>query len=464
MSTFLALYCTLLSAVVAEPTGAAMPRLQPVVESQEDVYDFQSADNGAGPTWCHGSTCLVRIRNDVFASGIEKLEHQKPLNNCRWMLFKRNQNRWELQCKDAEGRTREPSPIVGFQDGRLFLSVNPTLTKPGTYAGPARPQILQFNASDPKTPVQTILPKWNGTPQFTEHSYRSFAADGVNNELILFQNIGYTHSEWAFRDAHGKWTANGKLPWPWGDQYDKPQPIRVCYPTVMLQHRAVHFCGVSDIMEPYLKWREFKHKLTGRHWDYDFRRLFYTWSDDITTGKFHKWVEIASRDKTAGNIFPCDLWIGPDGRVHVLWTERALDVRLRKEFFPDARQSNALNYAILRDGKILSKRALVLADEGGARLIASAARFQVAPGNRLLVFYYVSGTDSDGKTVSENRILELSKDGAPGESVRVPLERPFTSFFTATVRGGSPPSKTVELLGLRSGSQNTISYAKVRMW
>ncbi len=312
--------------------------------------------------------------------------------------------------------------------------------------------------------MQTILPKWDGTPPFTEHSYRSFAADGVNNELILFQNIGYTHSEWAFRDARGTWSANGKLDWPWGDQVDKRQPIRVCYPTVMLKHRAVHFCGVSDIMEPNLKWRAYKKQLTGRHWDYDFRRLFYTWNDDVTKGTFHKWVEIASRDKTGGHIFPCDLWVGPDGRVHVLWTERALDIRLRKDFFPDARQTNALNYAILRDGKILSKRSLVSASEGGSRLIASAARFQVAPNNRLLVFYYLSGNDSKGASVSENRVLELASDGSPGDSVRVPLKRPFTSFFTATVRGGSPPSETVDLLGLQKGSQNTISYARVRLW
>ena len=30
---------------------------------------------------------------------------------------------------DADGRTREPSPLVAFADGRLFLSVNPTLGK-----------------------------------------------------------------------------------------------------------------------------------------------------------------------------------------------------------------------------------------------------------------------------------------------------------------------------------------------
>ena len=118
---------------------------------------------------------------------------------------------------------------------------------------------------------------WDGSPAFTEHSYRSFAADGSAGELILLQNIGYTHAEWAFCDRSGKWTAQGKLVWPYGHEYDEPQPIRICYLNVALQDRAVFVCGVSDIVEPYRKWREYKRQLTGREWDYDFRRLFFTW-------------------------------------------------------------------------------------------------------------------------------------------------------------------------------------------
>ena len=91
----------------------------------------------------------------------------------------------------------------------------------------------------------------------------------------------YTHAEWAFRGGDGQWAAKGRLVWPWGGEYDKPQPIRVCYPNVAIRGRQVHFCGVSDIGEPYSKWRDYKRKLTGREWDYDFRRLFYTWTDDI---------------------------------------------------------------------------------------------------------------------------------------------------------------------------------------
>jgi len=457
MRTFSIASVCLLFAVVAMPSGAA-----PVVEIEEDLYSYSPADNGAGPMWCHGSTCLVRIDEAILASGLETIADAKPLNNCRWMLFARPEKGWEKVCVDESGRTREPCPLVGFPDGRLFLSSNPTLDT-NAYSGPARPEVLQFDASDPRAPARTLLPAWQGQPKFTEHSYRSFAADGPNHELILLQNVGYTHAEWSFLDREGRWSARGQLKWPWGAEYGKPQPIRVCYPNVALKDRAVHFCGVSDIVEPNETWRAFKKELTGREWDYDFRRLFYTWTPDVTSKPFRPWVEIASREKTCGWGTPGDLWVAPDGDVHLLWTERALDERLREKFFPEARQSHTLNYAVVRDGQVQSCRTLLAAEEGKSNERPGRGRFHVTPDHRLFVFFYVSGSDAGGKSVSENRLLEIGPDASVGPAGRVPLQRPFTEFFTATVRAGSPPSRTLELLGTRQGSGNTISYARIRI-
>lgn len=450
---------------VLAAASAAPPPAPPeaVVEIEEDVYRYEPADNGAGPMWCRGSTCVARVGEDVFVSGLETLKGARPLNNCRWTLLRRGPERWELQQADPTGRTREPCPLVAFPDGRVLMSVNPTLTDAQAHAGPARPEILEWAARDTKAAPKTIAPEWDAAPAFTEHSYRSFAADGPGGGLILFQNIGYTHAEWTYRDAAGRWAAKGKLVWPWGAEYDKPQPVRVCYPTVALRGRAVFFSGVSDIVEPYAKWREPKRKLTGREWDYDFRRLFYTWADDVTTGTFHPWVEIASRDKTCGWITPCDLWVGPDGAVHLLWTERAIDARLRAEFFPGEKQREALEYAVVRGGKVVLRRTLLAAEEGGPREVPGLARFQTTPEGRLLVFHYVSGTDAAGQRVSENRILEVGPDGEPSPATRVPLKHPLRSFFTATVRAGNAPSKTLDILGERADGRDTISYARIRI-
>ncbi len=446
--------------VDARPVAASPCR--PVVEAEEELYTYESANNGAGPMWCHGSTCLVRIGKDVFASGLDTLKDVKPLNNCRWSLYKRDQHGWQLQYQDS-GRTREPAPMAGFPDGHLFLSANPTLTELNVYSGPARPEILQFAARDPKTGMQSLLPVWQDTPKFTEHSYRSFAADGPHQELILFQNIDYTHAEWAFRDRHGRWAAQGRLPWPNSTDYPNPGPIRVCYPNVMLKNRGVYFCGVSDIIEPYPEWRAFKKQLTGQEWDYDFRRLFFTWTPDITREKFRNWIEIASSDKTCGWVTPGDLWVAPDGAAHIVWMQRAIDERLRDKFFPRAQQSHSLNYAIVRDGQVVFRRALLQVEEGAAGEIAGTARFQPTPDHHLYLVMYVSGTDSAGKPVSENRVTEILPGGDMGPQVRIPFAKPFTSYFTASVRGGSPPSDTVELLGPQAGTGTSMSYGRVRL-
>jgi len=461
------------------------PPLRPVVEIEEDAYGYEPAQNGANPMWCYGSTCLVRIGDDVFASGLETLPDAKPLNNVRWTLWKRGADGWELQQADPKDRTREPCPLAGCADGRLFLSTNPTLsTDPDARAGPARPEILQLSAADPKSAFRTLQPAWEGKPSFTEHSYRSLAADGPRGEVILFQNVAYSHSEWAFLGRDGKW-ATGKLVWPERADpkfapYDSTQ-ARVNYPNVLLHDRAVHFCGASA----FNKWERVQDnpELMGRKWSNRWRRLYYTWTPDVTSGEFRPWMEIASCHKTGGWLFPGDMCQDRDGRVHLLWMEYPIGKELRDQYFPDIPRITSLKYAVVADGKVVLRRTLVEGGEGRSGITPDSARFHLTPDERLLVFYYVQGTDPAGKTVRENRLLEIFPGGEVGEPVVVPMKHPlggFLAFFTATVRGGSPPSDVLDLLGNRAhtpgeprtGSKyerhemtypNKISYARIRL-
>jgi len=440
-------------------SGGRAMELRPRVEVEEEVYRYEPANNGAGPMWCRGNTCVVRAGDRVFASGLETIPGAKPLNNCLPTLFTRDSSGW-VRIYKGEGRTREPTPLALFSDGQVLLSINPTLTAPDTRRGPARPQIVQFAADAPQSAARLLTPVWDGQPAFTEHSYRSFAADGERNELILFQNIGYTHAEWTFRDREGHWASSGKLVWPFGKEYEEPKPIRVCYPNVAIRNRSVFFCGVSDIVEPNRLWKEAKHKLTGRDWDYDFRRLFFTWCEDITTGKFSKWVEVASRDKTCGWIFPCDLHVTSGGDVLLLWSERALNERLREQFFPDAKQRYALMCGVVRDGKVVRRTALVEGGEGLGGLRPGYGRFHVTESGQLLAVCYAGGTDGSGKPVSEYRIFEVSSDGTTGQSSTFRLETPLPNFFNATERAGCRPSNVLDLFGAADGA---MRYARIRL-
>jgi len=110
------------------------------------------------------------------------------------------------------------------------------------------------------------------------------------------------------------------------------------------------------------------------------------------------------------------------------------------------------------------RRTLMLSEEDKPGEIGSSPRFQVTPKNRLFVICYASGKGADGKGVSENRLIEIHPNGEFSAAVAVPFKKPFTAYFTATVRGGSPPSRTIELLGQREGAPLTLSYARVRLW
>lgn len=462
VSRLIAIGLAALTLPAAPATDNAAPKV--TVEVEETVYTTEPANNGAGPLWCYGSTCIGRVGQEVFASGIETIPGAKPLNNVRWMLFRRSGSGWELVQKDSSGRTREPCPLAAFPDGRVFLSTNPTLTVPDTYDGPARPDLLEFRpGSEMGKAAVALQPVWTGTPKFTEHSYRGMCADRTTKELLLFNVVGHDGYHWSFLDRSGKWSSNGFLPFPMGTEYERPEPVRMCYPVMAVHKRAAHAMLVSDIIEPVKAWRDFKRQLTGREWDYEFRRLFYTWTPDLTKKPFCKPIEIASRESTAGQITNLDVWLDGAGRAHLLWLERSVWYpQMRDHFFAGTPMTTSLEYAIVDRGKVTHRATLAKGGEGASSEVPGYARFHSAPGGRLYVVAFMTGADSGGKALSENRLMEITSDGRLGQSVRVPLSHPFTNFMTATERGGSAPSEYLDILGDVSGRPG-ISYARVHI-
>ncbi|MEI6502934.1 MAG: hypothetical protein WCP21_18140, partial [Armatimonadota bacterium] len=438
-----------LMGVICAMSVHAAPPLLPVVEAEYQVYEMGNPDNGSGPMWCYGSTCLARLGKDIFASGLEVIPDQPKLNNVRWTLFKLGDKGPRLLQKDPVGRQREPCPLGIFNDGRLVMTNNPTLTKPEDYNGSAQPQLLVFDTKKPTAPPQVSLPTWEGQPPFCEHSYRGFTVDGVNHEAVYLQNTGYDQSHWSFLDRNGKWSKAGTIKMPWGAEFEKPESIRVCYQNMALRDRSAHLMGVSDIIEWVKEWREFKLVLhEGKTWDYDFRRLYYCWTPDITKQPFGEWIKVADCEN-CGHISNLDMWLDKQGRAHLLWLEQSVqDLRVRDKFFPDLPQTYALMYGIIDQGKVVQKTRLAFGGEKQeSKEIPGWGRFQATPDGRLFVFYYTSGADAKGRALAENRLIELYPDGTHSEPVRVALEYPMNSFFTATERGGSAPSATLDLLG-----------------
>lgn len=440
-------------------------RVEPVVEVEEDVYTYVPAGNGADPLWCMGGTTLARVGDDLFTTGLETLPGIRPLNNCRWTLLRRRDGGqgWETVYVDTGERTREPCPVGCFADGHVWVSTNPARTPAEVYAGPAEPRIVEFAAQHPAMPRGIHHPRWSEPAPFGEHSYRSFAADRARQELWLAHNIGYDRAYWSFRDHRGDWSACGSLAWPWGADYATPQPIRICYPCVALHERAVHVFGVSDIEEPNPDFKAFKFQLTGQEWDYDFRRLFYTWTPDVTALPFRPWIELASREATCGWMYPCDVSLGDAGRVHLLWHERNCDVRLRDRFFPGTPLTHALEYAVLQEGRMVRRSTLVLHREGQHSDVPLYGRFHDAGGEDL---YAVAVLRPSGGAPADrvNRVARIREDGSPGAWTHLSFRHAFKHpFFTASPRAGNGPSGILDVLGCSDGRPDTIRYARVRL-
>ncbi len=434
------------------------------VQVEENVYSYEPANNGSGPFWCYGHTCIVRRGDDVYVTGLETLPDVKSesYNNVRWLLFHRGSQGWDLVRK-GDGRTREPAPVGLVSDGRLFVSDNPTLAPVNAMPpSPAHPEMLVFSTQDLAAAPRKLDPDWGEKPPFTEHSYRGMAVDAASNEVLAMNIMQYTHFHWSLLDAEERWVANGKLVFPWGKEYEEPKPIRICYPEIILRNRAVHFLGISDVTEPVKAWKEARFEVTGRVWDYDFRRLFYNYTPDIAAEPFGEWVEVASREETAGHISNLDMWLAPDGAVHLLWAEQSCDTRIRERFFADVRLTGSLHHGILRDGKLVANTTLCEGDVDAGEHVPLWGRFHITPDNRLFVFYSVGPYDRFERDAMANYLVEVTGE-KPSAAQCVELEQPLCgSFMTATPRGGSKPSPTLDLLGTGDDPQ-TVRYVRMRV-
>jgi len=70
-----------------------------------------------------------------------------------------------------------------------------------------------------------------------------------------------------------------------------------------------------------------------------------------------------------------------------------------------------------------------------------------------------SATEPDGTWF--NAVMPLLPQR--GEATRIALREPFTAFFTACERGGSRPSRTLDMFGVGTHSGTILRYAAVRL-
>jgi len=418
------------------------PRVQ--VTAEESVYAYVSPNNGSGPLWCYGCSVVARCGEVVVASQMETGEGVPLLCNTRWKLLRRAESAWGVAAETEGYRQREPCPVAVTSEEDVFLYVNDSTRPPGEKYGLCEPHLLKFSSQETGAPPVKIAPVWGGDSYFTDHSYRGFGADRARAQLLMLNIDARTSIQHAcLLSSEGRTLATGSITFP----------IRACYPQVALRDGAVHVLAISDIVEPVEEWRAYKHKQTGRDWDYVFRILYYTRTHDLATTDFSEPIEIANVDATGGHISNQDLWLGPDGVAYVMYTERQVaSALLRDKFFPDGSTINSLHLAVVRDAAIVSRRILIAGNETSQ---PGHARFHETPDGTLYAVLYVSGAEAG------NKLMQVYPGIDDPPLIPIPLKQPMGSFCLASVRAGNAPANTIDLFG--NGPNSTMAYAQIRL-
>jgi len=345
-------------------------------------------------------------------------------------------------------------------------TVNPSTKPAGTQYGPCKPLVLEFDRENLSGKITAHTPAWADGTYFTDHSYRGFAADGVNGELLLLNINAKTSEQFvSYRDSSGQWHQKGTIEFP----------IRSAYPQVSLRDGSAHVMAIGDIVEPVEQWRKLKFEKTNRKWDYVFRRLFYTYTDNIRTTGFRAPVEIDTVEETGGYIRNLDMHIDAAGAAHLLYTKQPHQYAfIRDKYFPGQAMTINLEYVVVKDGKVVSKRTLAQSSQDSAGFRPSFARFHISSDGKIHVIAAGTGIDK-GKRAFGNYIGKIPAGKGRPVFERIGLKHPFGSFFTNTPRGGSKPSDVIDtprggskpsdvidIFGIADDNPN-LRYARVRV-
>lgn len=421
----------------------------PTVEVEEVITRVLPGDNGAGPLWCYGSPCIVRDGRHVYVSISETDPALDRLCNTRWTVWKRDENAWSMICYGDHYDEREPCPLAHLPGNRLLISVNPLADRTSmTRGGACIPHIMAISPTgDRISPLR--MPDWDQVSEaFTEHSYRGLGVDYDNKALLLFNIDAHRGYAWSLLEEEDLWAHEGFFSFP----------IRACYPQIGLKNGAAHVMAIGDIIETNPAWRRFKKEKTGHDWDYDFRRLFYTWTPDIRKVPFLPSIEIASFEETAGYIKNGDLLIDDEDNVHLLFTTKNIwrDF-MRDAFFSDRPIISTVEYRVLKDGKQIRSHTLTShvkdknnTDESSP--FYTAVGFHADTTNRVYVVFTGGG---------DVYVMQVSPwiGDTPSE---IPLKNPISNFMMPTPRNGSTMIDTIDMYGIGPKSED-MHYVRVRL-
>ena len=120
-----------------------------------------------------------------------------------------------------------------------------------------------------------------------------------------------------------------------------------------------------------------------------------------------------------------------------------------------------LEYVIVKDGKVLSRRTLAEKPGGPTDLEPSFGRFHINGAGDIYVI--AAGTSAEnGKRTYGNFLGRVPAGKNKPKFERIELKHPFGTFFTNTPRGGSKPSDIIDIFGIADDNPN-LRYARIHI-
>lgn len=420
----------------------------------EMICPTKPFENGAGPTWCYGNSLICRVGNRVFVTNSHVNEDRLPYNRTHLELFeKEDGGEWKLVYSDEGVYQREPCYPLYLGNNRLAIVVNPTVRsyekdEPSVFV-PCVPSVYLFDISDGVKKIDTVRLTWDDPGyEFFDHSYRSSAVDPENGNMI-FANQYVIDMEgyhcYSVVDQNFKPIRQGKLEYP----------ARSCYHNIAMKGKETYIFAIQDIHEPVKEWAQYKLEKTGNHWDYDFRRIYLSYSPDIEKEDFRAPITVCHRDDTCGWIGNLDCTFDANGDVWFLAACRSIwHDFMRDHFFPDTPLECTLELYRISKGEVKEKIVLDRSSEEDGKKASYGGTFHTASNGDVYLAW--SKGIKDGDTVLEAGTY-LSRLDALNETP-VKLMDHIISPFGSKTRLGGIPCDTVDLYWVEGSDK--IMYAR----
>lgn len=441
----------------------------------EKICDTRPWDNGAGPMWTYGNSCLLRVGERVFFTTNHVEEGRAPHNNTYMVLYeKTGDGPWKQVFRDEDRYQREPCQLLYTGDDRLLLYTNPTRESYPpeviTAVVPAVPMLYVFDIADGVKKVQELILPWDEPDYpFRSHSYRGCARDEVTGNLF-FDCIYYPPDTDGFHcysvlDSQFRPVRMSKLDFP----------ERGLYHNVVMHDGETYLFAITGVKEENEEWAAYKEQMGG--FDWVFQKLYVKYTPDITRQEFGPAQVVCDVSATSGNVSNMDCCFD-GGDVLFLTRETSIDeAYMRDRFFPGVERTEELVLYRFRGGKQKSRTVIDRTTDAEGPLPLYAGAFHTAAGGKVYVVWSRSTVQMSNVYVTDQeggrffRLVGRTDDNGETATWLTPADDPQTppvrllntgdcfygKFYSNRTRLGAPMEDTVDMCWLEDDRE--ILYA-----